>query len=85
MSNLHRTQIYIEKDQMARIKFVAEKEQIAISELIRRAIKIFLEEKEKRVNWEKDPLTKAVGKIKLTVTDASVNHDQYLYGKKKGR
>ena len=41
---------------------------------------VFLEEKEKRVNWDKDPLTKAVGKVKLTVTDASVNHDQYGSG-----
>ena len=39
--------------------------------------------KPKNIDWNMDPLTKAVGKIKLNVTDASVEHDHYLYGKKK--
>ena len=79
MSNLHRTQIYIDGEQMHQLKIEAEKEHLAISELIRRAIHQLLETKTKSVNWNSDPLTKAVGKIKLTRNDASVNHDYYLY------
>lgn len=81
MSNLHRTQIYIEEDQLHQLKLEAERERLAISELIRRAIRHLLETKTKSANWNGDPLTKAIGKIKLTVTDASVSHDHYLYGR----
>ncbi|MCX5699831.1 MAG: ribbon-helix-helix domain-containing protein [Candidatus Omnitrophica bacterium] len=81
MSNLHRTQIYIEEDQLHQLKLEAGRERLAISELIRRAIRHLLETKTKNVNWDSDPLTKAIGKIKLAATDASVNHDHYLYGR----
>lgn len=81
MSNLHRAQIYIEEDQLQQLKLEAEREHLAISELIRRAIRYLLETKTKSVDWDDDPLTKAVGKIKLAVTDASVSHDHYLYGR----
>lgn len=85
MSNLHRTQIYIEEDQLDQLKFEAEKEHLAISELIRRAIQYLLETKSRSVNWDSDPLTKSVGRIKLAVSDASMDHDHYLYGRKKGK
>ncbi len=81
MSNLHRTQIYIEEDQLQQLKLEAGRERLAISELIRRAIRYLLETKTKSINWDGDPLTKAIGKIKLAATDASVNHDHYLYGR----
>lgn len=83
MNNLHRTQIYIGENQMHQLKLEAGKEHIAVSELIRRAIEFFFKTKEKRVNWERDPLAKAVGKIKLAVSNASVDHDHYLYGQTK--
>ena len=83
MSNLHRTQIYIDEEQIHQLRLEAEKEDIAISELIRRAIRRLLETKARSVNWDSDPLTKAVGKIRLTVNDASVDHDHYLYGKRR--
>ena len=85
MSNLHRTQVYIDEEQIHQLKIEAEKEHLAISELIRRAIRRLLETKTRSVNWDSDPLTKSVGRIKLAVTDASVDHDHYLYGRKKGR
>lgn len=81
MSNLHRTQIYIDEDQLHQLKLEAARERLAISELIRRAIRNLLETKTKSINWDGDPLTKAIGKVKLEVTDASVNHDHYLYGR----
>lgn len=79
MSTLHRTQIYLDEKQMRQIKLEAEKEHIDASKLIRKAIDFFLRAKEKSINWDKDPLTKAVGKIKLAVSDASEKHDHYLY------
>lgn len=82
MGNLHRTQIYIEEDQMRQLKLEAERERLAISELIRMAIRRLLEAKTRSVNWDSDPLTKAIGRIKLAVTDASADHDHYLYGKR---
>ena len=82
MSNLHRTQIYIEEDQMRQLKLEAERERLAVSELIRRAIQRLLETKTRSADWNRDPLTKAIGRIKLAVTDASMGHDQYLYGKR---
>jgi len=64
---------------MHQLKLETERERLAISELIRRTILHFLEAKTRSVNWNSDSLAKAIGKIKLAVTDASVNHDYYLY------
>jgi len=80
MSNLHRAQIYIKEEQMHQLKFEAEKEHLAVSELIRRAIDHYLKTQVKNINWNNDPLVKVIGKIKLKVTNASVDHDHYLYG-----
>lgn len=85
MSNLHRTQVYIEEEQMQQLKLEAAREHLAVSELIRRAIQYLLEKKTRSVNWNSDPLSKAVGRIKLGVSDASLDHDHYLYGCKEGR
>lgn len=83
MSVLHRTQIYIDEEQMQQLKLEAEKEHLTVSKLTRTAIEHFLKMKARNIDWDKDPLTKAIGKIKLNVTDASVEHDHYLYGRKK--
>lgn len=83
MGNFHRAQIYLEETQMHRLKLEAEKERLAVSELIRRAIDHFLNAKVKKLAWGSDPLTKAIGKIRLSVTDASLEHDHYLYGRRK--
>lgn len=85
MSTLHRTQVYIEEEQMHQLKIEAEREYLSISELIRRAVQYQLDLKTKGVDWEKDPLAKAIGKVKLTVNDASVKHNHYLYGQRKKR
>ncbi len=83
MSTLHRAQVYLEEEQLTRLKLEAKREHLPVAVLIRKAINRFLKVKEKSINWDKDPLTMAVGKIKLDVSDASLNHDHYLYGKKK--
>ncbi len=85
MGNLHRTQIYIEEDQMHQLKLEAEREHLAVSKLIRHAIDRLLKTRANNIDWDRDPLTKAIGKIKLTVTNAAVDHDHYLYGRRKRR
>jgi len=82
MGTLHRVQVYLEKEQIKKLKLVSEKERLPMAALIRMAVSRFLKAKEKSTNWDKDSLTLAVGKIKLNVSDASINHDHYLYGKK---
>jgi hypothetical protein len=84
MSNLHRTQIYIEEEQIHQLRLEAEREHLAVSELIRRAIQYLLEKRTRTVSWDNDPLSKAVGRIKLDVSDASLDHNRYLYGRKEG-
>ncbi len=83
MSTLHRAQVYLEEDQMRRLKLEAERGHVPMAVLIRKAVNRFLKAKEKSINWDNDPLTMVVGKIKLNVSDASANVDHYLYGKKK--
>ena len=83
MSTLYRTQIYINEEQMRQLKLEAAKERISISALIRTAIARFLKTKAKRVKWKTDPLSHAIGKIKLTNADVSEKHDHYLYDTKK--
>ena len=79
MSVLHRTQVYLGEDQILRLKLEAQKERLPMAALIRNAIDAFLKARAKSVHWDHDPLTQAIGKIKLSVTDASVAHDSYLY------
>ena len=80
MRHLHRAQIYIGEDQIKNLKMEAQKSRLAVSELIRMAIDRFLQSKDKSANWNKDSLTKSIGKIKLSTNDASAKHDDYLYG-----
>ena len=85
MKHLHRTQVYLEDEQIGRLKLEAAKARLAVSELIRRAIDYFLKGREEKTNWDKDALVQAVGKIKLSSKDASSRHDDYLYGPKESR
>ena len=80
---MHRSQVYIEEEQIHLLKLEAKKENLTVSELIRKSIQNFLNNRSKNINWDKDPLTQAIGKFKSHVTDASTNHDLYLYGGKK--
>ena len=87
MSTLHRTQVYIDKNQIRRLKLAESKKHQAVSELIRTAIEVFLASEDKQIDWENDPLTQAAGRLTLKVSDASEEHDHYLYGtpKKKSK
>ncbi len=78
--SLHRTQIYLDDEQISRLKVEAAKAKLAVSELIRRAVDAFLKKNEQKKNWDSDSLSKAVGKIRFISKDASSRHDDYLYG-----
>lgn len=84
MSTLHRSQIYIPEDQIRLLKLEAKREKRNVSELVREAISLFLAKRAKEIDWDKDPLTKMIGKFKCDVTDLSTSLDDYLYGKKAG-
>ena len=83
MSHFRRTQIYLGDEQMGQLKLEAAKAKLAVSELIRQAIDVFLKRNEENTDWNKDPLTKAVGKIHFLSKDVSSRHDDYLYGRKE--
>ena len=83
MDALHRTQIYLPEEQISLLKLEASKEHSSMSELIRKAIDRFFKNKEKTVNWNRDPLTRTIGKLSLKSADTSVKHDSYLYGQKE--
>lgn len=82
MSTLHRSQVYIPEEMISLLKVEAKKAGRTVSELIREAIQNLLAQKIKSINWDNDSFTKAIGTIKLDVTDASEKIDFYLYGKK---
>jgi hypothetical protein len=80
MGHLHRTQIYIDDHQFRRLQWESRQEKVrGVSALIRLAIDAFLASRSHAADWGKDPLTKAVGKITLSVRDAAAKHDRYLY------
>lgn len=80
MSQLQRTQIYLEQDQLQRLKSASDKKQLPMSVLIRQAIDQFLSRGNDNKDWAKDSLSKSIGKISLKSKTASVDHDRYLYG-----
>lgn len=80
MEHLHRTQIYIGQNQFRRLQIETRKDGLrGVSEMIRQAIDVFLSTRERGADWKKDPLTKAVGKIRLSMDDAAEKHDEVLY------
>lgn len=83
MGNLKRKQIYLDEESDRALKSLAVATKVSESEHIRRAIKKYVV-KQKRNVPDQDPLKKLIGLCDDPVgpTDASVNHDKYLYGKK---
>ncbi len=78
-----RTQVYFPEDLYNRLKKRAKKEGKSVAAIIREASEEYLKKEEKEIDWENDPLLKAIGFCKADVDDLSVNHDHYLYGAPK--
>ena len=75
-----RTQIYLDSDDMKELSREGKRHRCSLSQVIRVAIKDYLRKKKIKVDWEKEPLTKLVGKFSTDVSDGSINHDKYIYG-----
>jgi len=84
MSTLKRTQMYFPEDMLTELKIVASAKKESISEVVREAVSSFLKQKSSQTkNWESDPLWDIVGQSDSGLSDGSMNHDCYLYGKSK--
>ncbi len=74
-----RTQIQLKESQAAYIKTVAAEENISMAEVIRNAIELLRESRERPSKRELMHRSLAiVGKYNATENDVSVNHDEYL-------
>jgi hypothetical protein len=83
MPNLKRKQIYLDEESDQALKRLAIETKISESEHIRRAVAKYIAKK-KTVIADKDPIREIIGLCDNPngPSDASVNHDHYLYGKK---
>lgn len=84
MPTLKRTQMYFPEDMLAELKLVAGLNKESISEVARQAVAFFLKQKKTQIKeWESDPVWDMVGASNSGLSDGSLNHDFYLYGKSK--
>jgi len=82
MPILKRTQMYLGEDTLRELKRKAREEKTTVADIVRSAVSELLR-KEKARDWVEDPLWNMVGSSSSRDTDLSVNHDKYLYGKRK--
>jgi len=82
MPTLKRTQMYFPEDLLREIKRRADDGKTTAADIVRGAV-VELLQKNKRKNWTNDPLWDMVGSSSSKDKDLSVNHDKYLYGKKR--
>ncbi len=78
-----RTQVYFPMDLYRKVEKKAKKESKSMAAVVREAVDKYTKNEEDVIDWENDPLSKAVGIMKSGLGDLSVNHDYYLYGMKK--
>lgn len=74
-----RKQIYLEENMIKQIKEVAENKNITQSEMIRQAIKKYIQDEQLKGKI-RDPLLELIGLISSDITDGAANHDHYIYG-----
>lgn len=82
------TNLRLRKRRLQELKLIALSEGESLAELIRQAIDAYLGYSKKRKgkhrdidDFKKDPFFEVVGLSNDTVTDGSVHHDYYIYGK----
>ena len=78
-----RTQVYFPKEVYRKIEKQAREEDKSSAQIIREAVEKFLDEKNRDVDWENDPIFQSVGILEGEAGDLSENHDAYVYGGKK--
>lgn len=85
-TTLKRTQMYFPEEMLQQVRQLADSEHTTIAEIVRNAVGDFLKKKtiKKTIDWNNDPLMKLIEQAPASGTsDASVNHDFYLYGTPK--
>lgn len=82
MPNLKRKQIYLDEESDRGLKQLALSTKTSEAELIRRAVRDYLARQKTNI-LDKDPILDLIGLCDSPEgpTDASVQHDKYLYGK----
>jgi hypothetical protein len=81
-TNLKRTQMYFPLELLITLRRKAHLEKTTIASIVRLAV-LDLIKKEKLKDWVNDPLWNIIGASYSSNTDLSINHDKYLYGRKK--
>ncbi|MEK6673076.1 MAG: hypothetical protein AABY42_06315 [Nitrospirota bacterium] len=77
MENIHRTQIYLTKEQYQYLRQQAEKKNASIAEIVRRLIN---ERLPKERDYERNPLfTMGKDDLSLGRHNGSAKHDDYIY------
>ena len=76
-----RLQLYFPYQLYMELKNQSKKNGKSMAEIVRCALEEFFSYDKSR--WENDPINKIVGMCNDDITDASYNHDKYLYGKRK--
>lgn len=79
-----RTQVYFPNELYRKIERIARHESKSVASIIRKAVERYLKE-QNDIDWENDPIFKAVGIMDSGMSDLSENHDKYLYGKQKSK
>ena len=85
-TTLKRTQMYFPDEMLQQVRQLADSEHTTIAEIVRTAVGDFLKKKSKKktIDWNNDPLMKLIEQAPASGTsDASLNHDFYLYGTPK--
>jgi hypothetical protein len=76
--------MYFPEDMLTELRLVAGAQKESISEVVREAVAHFLKQRRMPAkNWKTDPLWDMVGAGCSCLSDGSINHDEYLYGKPK--
>jgi metal-responsive CopG/Arc/MetJ family transcriptional regulator len=78
-----RTQVYFPHEVYRKIEKQAQEEDKSSAQIIREAVEKFLDDKNRAIDWQGDPLFKAVGILESKAGDLSENHDTYIYGRRK--
>ena len=78
-----RTQLYFPRVVFQALERLAAQERCSVAELVRRAVRTFLQTRRVRIDWKRDPIWKVVGLFDSGDRDLSIHHDAYLYGRKR--
>ncbi|MBI3291843.1 MAG: hypothetical protein HYZ73_03405 [Elusimicrobia bacterium] len=83
MARLHRTQIYLDSEQLQELRFQSQRLHASVASVIRTAIGRFLKARRSVLQRRRDPIHRLVGAFASRTHDLAQHHDHYLYGSAK--